>query len=49
MLLLTTKAGEANILQPFSESWLTAFKATPAYDTWNATTDPVLFDLCEPR
>lgn len=36
-------------LSSFNESWLAAFKSTPAYAIWNAHTDPVIFDLVEPR
>lgn len=38
-----------NVLAPFGEHWLHAFKETKAYDVWDSMTDPVLFDLCEPR
>lgn len=39
----------ASVLAPFGESWLLAFKQSPAGQVWDACTDPVLFDLCEPR
>ncbi|ORX40483.1 transport protein Avl9-domain-containing protein [Kockovaella imperatae] len=42
-------AGEENPLQPFSELWLEAFRQTQAYEVWSGCTDPVLFDICEPR
>lgn len=38
-----------NVLAPFGEHWLQAFKETNAYAVWDSVTDPVLFDLCEPR
>lgn len=40
---------EQNALAPFSEAWLREFKTTVAYETWDACTDPVLFDICEPK
>ncbi|WWD19878.1 hypothetical protein CI109_104347 [Kwoniella shandongensis] len=43
------EAANTNILLPFSEQWVGAFRTTTAYDTWNGCTDPVLFDICEPR
>ncbi|KAK8853450.1 hypothetical protein IAR55_004157 [Kwoniella newhampshirensis] len=43
------EAASGNILLPFSEQWVSGFKTTPAYETWNGCTDPVLFDICEPR
>ncbi|ORY31584.1 transport protein Avl9-domain-containing protein [Naematelia encephala] len=42
-------AGESNVLSPFSEAWLGAFRQTEAYAEWQGCTDPVLFDICEPR
>lgn len=42
-------AESGNPLVPFGEHWLGAFKETEAYTVWDSVTDPVLFDLCEPR
>jgi len=42
-------AESGNPLVPFGEHWLGAFKETKAYAVWDSVTDPVLFDLCEPR
>lgn len=33
----------------FNESFIHAFRATPAFELWNKTTDDVIFDLVEPR
>ncbi|EIW72030.1 hypothetical protein TREMEDRAFT_26165 [Tremella mesenterica DSM 1558] len=41
--------GDGNVLAPFGEAWLMAFKITEAGKNWEQCTDPVLFDLCEPR
>ncbi|KAL1405262.1 hypothetical protein Q8F55_008888 [Vanrija albida] len=40
---------EPNPLTNFSEAYAAAFRKTPACDLWESTTDPVIFDLCEPR
>jgi hypothetical protein len=36
-------------LYPFSETWLNVFRQTSACKVWEASTDPLLFDICEPR
>lgn len=36
-------------LSSFNESWLANFRTTPAFEIWNAQTDPVIFDLVEPK
>ncbi|GFZ51075.1 Late secretory pathway protein avl9 [Saitozyma sp. JCM 24511] len=46
---ITGVGGDGNVLQPFSEQWLGAFRKTKAFELWDACTDPVLFDICEPR
>lgn len=46
---LTDPGGDGNVLSPFGELWLAAFKTTPAWEIWDACTEPVLFDICEPR
>ncbi|KAL7424505.1 hypothetical protein Q5752_000189 [Cryptotrichosporon argae] len=38
-----------NSVAPFSDAWAAAFRQTHAYAIWDACTDPVLFDLVEPR
>jgi hypothetical protein len=42
-------AEAGNPLVSFGEHWLGAFKDTKAYAVWDSITDPILFDLCEPR
>ena len=42
-------ADSGNPLVPFGEHWLGAFRETKAFAIWDSVTDPVLFDLCEPR
>lgn len=36
-------------LADFSRLWLEGFRTTPAYILWRDSTDPVLFDLFEPK
>ncbi|KAF8588564.1 hypothetical protein K439DRAFT_1334974 [Ramaria rubella] len=33
----------------FGVQWITAFKATQAFQVWDRVTDPMLFDIIEPR
>ncbi|QRW27025.1 Late Secretory pathway protein AVL9 [Rhizoctonia solani] len=33
----------------FNEAWVAGFRTTRAYDQWNRITDPVLFDIIEPK
>lgn len=40
---------DTNGLSSFNEGFVKAFKATPAFELWNHTTDSVIFDLVEPR
>lgn len=40
---------EPDPLGPFGDHFAAAFRASPAFKTWDATTDPVIFDLSEPR
>lgn len=44
-----TPAGPESSLTAFSEMWLDEFRQTSAYEEWAACTDPILFDLYEPR
>lgn len=40
---------DTNGLSSFNEGFVRAFKATPAFELWDRTTDSVIFDLVEPR
>lgn len=33
----------------YNAEWVAAFKKTKGYELWNATTDPMLFDICDPK
>ncbi|GJJ13456.1 hypothetical protein Clacol_007710 [Clathrus columnatus] len=35
--------------EDFGQAWISAFKTTNAYEVWDRITDPVLFDIIEPR
>jgi hypothetical protein len=35
--------------QSYNEAWIAAFRQTDAFDLWDRTTDPVIFDLVEPK
>ncbi|KAF8318471.1 hypothetical protein DL93DRAFT_2054522 [Clavulina sp. PMI_390] len=41
--------GDAHVMQNFGEVWLAAFRQTEAYTVWDRITDPVIFDIVEPR
>ncbi|KAM0790815.1 hypothetical protein ACM66B_004660 [Microbotryomycetes sp. NB124-2] len=36
-------------LSSWNELFIRQFRATPAFDSWDKTTDPAIFDLVEPR
>ncbi|CUA75103.1 Late secretory pathway protein AVL9 [Rhizoctonia solani] len=54
-----TKGKQSEVLVPgsapessvpyFNEAWVAGFRMTRAYDQWNRITDPVLFDIIEPK
>ena len=41
--------GDANAQIDFNPLWIAEFKRTNAYDVWQRITDPMLFDIVEPR
>jgi hypothetical protein len=41
--------GDANATEDFNPLWIHEFRRTNAYDVWERTTDPLLFDIVEPR
>ncbi|KAJ7486222.1 transport protein Avl9-domain-containing protein [Mycena galericulata] len=41
--------GDANSTEDFNPLWISEFKHTNAYEVWERTTDPMLFDIVEPR
>jgi len=43
-------AGESNIsIQDYNPLWVSEFRRTNAYEVWERVTDPLLFDIAEPR
>ncbi|KAJ7643757.1 transport protein Avl9-domain-containing protein [Roridomyces roridus] len=48
-VIISGGAGDANAVEDFNPLWLSEFKQTNAYDVWERTTDPLLFDIVEPR
>ncbi|TFK62572.1 hypothetical protein BDN72DRAFT_903122 [Pluteus cervinus] len=49
VLITGGTGGDSNAVEDFNPLWLGEFKRTNAYDVWEKTTDPLLFDIVEPR
>ncbi|KAJ8593958.1 hypothetical protein M405DRAFT_730502 [Rhizopogon salebrosus TDB-379] len=45
----TGKWGDDNSIDDFNPLWISEFTKTTAYDVWQRSTDPMLFDIVEPR
>ena len=43
------RLGDPNAVQDFNMLWISEFKKTNAYEVWERVTDPMLFDIVEPR
>ncbi|KAI5989145.1 transport protein Avl9-domain-containing protein [Pisolithus albus] len=41
--------GDTNSIEDFNVVWLSEFAKTNAYEVWDRSTDPMLFDIVEPR
>lgn len=41
--------GNPNSTEDFNPLWISEFKRTNAYAVWEKITDPLLFDIIEPR
>ena len=41
--------GHPTSTEDFNPLWISEFKRTTAYEVWERITDPVLFDIVEPR
>ncbi|KAI0782877.1 transport protein Avl9-domain-containing protein, partial [Abortiporus biennis] len=48
-VLIADGSGDPNSIQDFNMLWMSEFKKTNAYEVWDRVTDPMLFDLVEPR
>jgi hypothetical protein len=42
-------AGESNSIQDYNPVWISELRQTNAYEVWERVTDPLLFDIVEPR
>ena len=42
-------AGDVSTLEDFNAVWMAEFTKTNAYEVWDRSTDPMLFDIVEPR
>ncbi|KIJ64419.1 hypothetical protein HYDPIDRAFT_111733 [Hydnomerulius pinastri MD-312] len=47
--IIAGTGGDANSLEDFNPVWIAEFTKTNAYDVWDRSTDPMLFDIVEPR
>ncbi|KAG5645998.1 hypothetical protein DXG03_004600 [Asterophora parasitica] len=41
--------GDSNSAEDFNLLWISEFRKTNAYEVWNRITDPLIFDIVEPR
>ncbi|KAF7348255.1 UDENN domain-containing protein [Mycena sanguinolenta] len=48
-VIISGSGGEATSTEDFNPLWIAEFKHTNAYEIWERTTDPLLFDIVEPR
>jgi len=49
ILITPGSGGDSNAMNDFNPVWIAEFKQTNAYDVWQRITDPMLFDIVEPR
>ena len=49
MILTTITGGDAANADDFNSSWVAEFRNTNAYAVWDRITDPLIFDIVEPR
>lgn len=49
LLTLFIPGGDSSSTEDFNPLWISEFKKTNAYEVWDRTTDPLLFDIVEPR
>lgn len=48
-VIITGTGGDDNSIEDFNPLWIAEFTKTNAYDVWQRSTDPMLFDIVEPR
>lgn len=49
IMITGASGGDVNSAEDFNPLWMSEFKKTNAYEVWERTTDPMLFDIVEPR
>jgi len=49
VLITGGSGGDASSAEDFNPLWISEFKRTNAYEVWERTTDPMLFDIVEAR
>jgi len=49
VLIAGGTGGHPSSIEDFNPLWISEFKRTNAYEVWERITDPVLFDIIEPR
>jgi hypothetical protein len=49
VLITPGSGGDSNAQQDFNPIWIAEFRRTNAFDIWQRVTDPMLFDIVEPR
>jgi hypothetical protein len=47
--IIAGTGGDASTLEDFNTVWIAEFTKTNAYEVWDRSTDPMLFDIVEPR
>ena len=48
-VVISDGTGNPNAIQDFNTLWISEFKKTNAYEVWDRVTDPLVFDIIEPR
>jgi len=49
VILTTITGGDVANADDFNSSWIAEFRNTNAYAVWERLTDPLIFDIVEPR
>ncbi|THH14534.1 hypothetical protein EW146_g5804 [Bondarzewia mesenterica] len=49
VLITPGSGGDPSVMEDFNQVWIAEFKRTNAFQVWQRVTDPMLFDIIEPR
>jgi len=49
VILTTITGGDVTNADDFNSFWIAEFRNTNAYAVWDRITDPLIFDIVEPR